>query len=137
MIGTRKLIGIDTNVILRAVLQDDDRQSAIANEMFQGLTAERRGFITQATLTETYWVLTRSVGISREESLEVIRRLVQTETLEFDDGELVVAALQAAEEGADFADALIDATMRMFGSTETVTFDRRASERLGWRLLDA
>lgn len=132
-----ELIGIDTNVILRGVLQDDERQSAAANALFRGLTERRRGFIAQATLTEVYWVLTRSVKVSREESLEVIHRLVQTETLEFDDAESVVEALHAADEGADFADALINATMRMFGATETVTFDRRASDRLGWRLLDA
>ena len=63
------------------------------------------------------------------------RRLVETEVLEFDDGESVVRALTLAEEGADFADALIEGTMELFGVDETVTFDRRASERIGWRLL--
>ncbi|REJ03964.1 PIN domain-containing protein [Microbacterium bovistercoris] len=132
-----ELIGIDTNVILRAVLRDDPRQSAAADEFFRGLGPNRRGFITQLTLAEVYWVLSRTASLSREESLEVIRRLMRTEVLEFDDGESVVEALQLAAEGADFADALINATMRMFGTTDTFTFDRGASRRLGWRLLDA
>ncbi|MFT4259874.1 hypothetical protein [Microbacterium sp.] len=46
-------------------------------------------------------------------------------------------ALAFAEEGADFADALINSTMEQFGAAETVTFDKSASERLGWRLLGA
>lgn len=132
-----ELIGIDTNVILRAILRDDPEQSAAADEFFRGLGPRRHGFITQVTLAEVYWVLTRSVRLSREDSLEVIRRLVRTEVLEFDDGESVVEALQLADEGADFADALINATMRMFGTTDTFTFDRGAAQCLGWRLLDA
>jgi predicted nucleic-acid-binding protein len=130
------LIGIDTNVILRAVLRDDDEQSRQADEFFHGLTPNRRGFITQVSLAEVYWVLSNTVRLPRDECLGVIRRLVQTEVLEFDDGESVVAALAVAEQGADFADALINASMRMFGTTENVTFDRGASRRLGWQLLE-
>lgn len=129
------MIGIDTNVVLRAVLRDDPLQSPAAAELFRGLTPERRGFITQVTLAETYWVLSRSKRLSRDTCLAVIRSLVETEVLEFDDDESVVRALTLAEEGADFADALIEATMEMFGVDETVTFDRDAAERLGWRLL--
>lgn len=136
MIGFgERLIGIDTNIVLRAVLQDDPEQSTRAAEFFRSLTDERRGFITQVTLAETYWVLSRAAGMPRDDCLTVIRRLVETEVLEFDDGESVVRALTLAEEGADFADALIEGTMELFGVDETVTFDRRASERIGWHLL--
>ena len=43
----------------------------------------------------------------------------------------------AREAGADFADALIQGAMELFGIDETVTFNRAAAERLGWTLLDA
>ena len=129
------MIGIDTNVVLRAVLRDDPHQSAIAARLFRELTASRRGFITQVTLAETYWVMARAKRLSRDTCLAVIRSLVETEVLEFDDGETVVRALTLAEEGADFADALIQATAELFGADETVTFDRDAAARLGWRLL--
>ncbi len=136
MIGLgAQLIGIDTNVLLRAILGDDDTQSPAARMLFRGLTVDSPGFITQVTLAETYWVLSRSLRMPRPQCLAIIRSLVETETLEFDDGESVVRALSLAEEGADFADALIEGTMELFGATETVTFDRDAAERLGWRLL--
>jgi predicted nucleic-acid-binding protein len=131
------LVGIDTNVILRAILDDDDIQSPAAKRLFRSLTRESAGFITQISLAEIYWVLARAERLSRTECLTVIRALVETEVLEFDDGESVVRALTLAEEGADFADALIEGTMEMFGVTETVTFDREAASRLGWRVLGA
>lgn len=136
MIGAdSRLTCIDTNVILRAVLGDDPVQSPLARMLFRSLTPARQGFITQVALAETYWVLSRSKRMPRLTCLAVIRRLVETEVLEFDDGETVVRALTLAEEGADFADALIQGTMELFGADETVTFDLDAAERLGWRLL--
>ncbi|MFV0408085.1 MAG: PIN domain-containing protein [Propioniciclava sp.] len=92
--------------------------------------------ISQVTLVEVYWVLSHSVRMPRMQYLAVLRSLVSTQVLEFDDGESVVRALALAEEGADFADTLIEGTMGLFGATETVTFDRNAAKNLGWRLLD-
>lgn len=129
------MTGIDTNVMLRAVLHDDPVQSPVAAALFRSLTREAPGFITQVSLAEFYWVLSRSQRMPRDECLKVIRSLIETEVLEFDDGETVVRALSLAEEGADFADAIIEGTMNLFGTTETVTFDHDAAERLGWRLL--
>lgn len=137
MIGRSGRTGIDTNVLLRVLLQDDPMQGPIAARVFRGLTPQSPGFVTQVTLAETYWVLSRAKRLPRATCLAVIRRLVETESLEFDDGEGVVRALSLAEAGADFADALIQGAMALFGVNETVTFDRRAAERLGWTLLDA
>lgn len=138
MSGPRsRLTGIDTNVLLRVLLQDDPVQGPIAARFFRELGTDSPGFITQVTLAETYWVLARAKRLPRATCLAVIRRLVETEVLEFDDGEGVVRALSLAEAGADFADALIQGAMELFGVDETVTFDRAAAERLGWTLLDA
>ena len=138
MSGPRsRLTGIDTNVLLRVLLQDDPVQGPIAARFFRELGTDSPGFITQVTLAETYWVLARAKRLPRATCLAVIRCLVETEVLEFDDGEGVVRALSLAEAGADFADALIQGAMELFGVDETVTFDRAAAERLGWTLLDA
>lgn len=132
-----ELIGIDTNVLLRVVLQDDPIQSPLAAALIRSLNRSRRGFITAVTLAEAYWVLSRGARLQRTTCLALIRRLVETASLEFDDDEGVARALQLAEDGADFADALIHETMQQFRTTETVTFDRGAAEKLGWRLLEA
>lgn len=130
------MLGIDTNVLVRAFAEDRDGQAAAAaRELLLGLTAEDPGFIAQVTMAELYWVLSRTYGHSRRDCLAVIRGLVETESMEFDDGEGLVRALTLAEDGADFADSLIQSAMELFGVRETVTFDRTASRKLGWRLL--
>ena len=131
------MIGVDTNVLLRYLLRDDESQYALAQRAVSSFTRDNPGFITQVTLAEVYWVLSRGMRLGRLECLRVVRALIQNEALEFDDGESVVRALHLAEGGADFADALIEGTMNLFGVTETVTFDRDAAQRLGWRDLTA
>lgn len=130
------MIGIDTSVLVRAVAEQDDAvAAAAARDLLSSLTIDDPGFITQVTMAELYWVLSRSYGYDRTSCLAVVQGLVRTQSLEFDDGEGVVRALHLAEGGADFADALIQGTMEQFGAHETVTFDRSAARRLGWRLL--
>ncbi|WP_137846382.1 type II toxin-antitoxin system VapC family toxin [Microbacterium sp. 2FI] len=130
-----RLTGIDTNVLLRYLVRDDEPQYALAARFVEALTPAAPGFVTQVTLAEIAWVLSRRYRFEKHECLAVIRSLVETEVLEFEDGETVVRALTLAEEGADFADALIHASSEVFGVDETVTFDRHAAEALGWRLL--
>lgn len=131
------LIGIDTNVLVRAFAEREDAVAAeSAREFLRGLTPQTPGFITQVALAEFYWVLSRTYRIDRASCLGIIQRLVTTDSLEFDDCEGVVRALTLAEDGADFADALIQGAMELFSARETVTFDRRAARKLGWRLLN-
>lgn len=130
------MIGLDTNVLVRYLVRDDEGQFQRAAALLTALTRDRPGFVTQVTLVELYWVLTRSYAYPRDSALTVISQLASSEALEFDDAEGVVRALTLAHDGADFADALIQGAMELFGVTETVTFDRRAAGSLGWRLLD-
>lgn len=129
------MIALDTNVIVRFFSDDDAEQHEKAVQRFATLTRSCPGFISQPVIVETLWVLSRTYGLTRRECIDALWVLVQSDEIAFDDGECVVEALYAAEDGADFADALIQANARQFQVTETVTFDRAASNRLGWRLL--
>lgn len=129
------MIGIDTNVLVRLLVRDDEAQAVAAERFAAELTPQRPGFVTQVVMVEMYWVLSRAYGLPVGECLAHIRALVASEDLEFDDGEGLVRALTLAEAGADFADALIQGANELFGVAETVTFDRRAGRRLGWRVL--
>ncbi len=129
------MIGIDTNVLVRALTDIGHPQHAPAARFLESRTEADPGFITHVTLVELYWVLRKSYGVDRESILAVIRGLVETPVFEFEDGESVVRALALASEGADFADALLQGSMELFGIPETVTFDSDAGRRLGWRLL--
>lgn len=129
------MLGIDTNVLVRALADVGHPHHEPAKEILTGLTEDEPGFVTQVTLAELYWVMTKSLGVDRATRLQVVRGLIETPSLEFDDAEGVVRALSLAEAGADFPDALIQGAMELFGVDETVTFDKAASQRLGWRLL--
>lgn len=131
------MIGVDTNVILRHVLRDDAEQTPQATAFLDTLTRDRPGFVTHVVLVEIDWVLKRGYKLSREARLAVIRGLIATRELEFEDGESVVRALALAEDGADFADSLIAASAELFGVREVATFDRDAAKRIGWCLLEA
>lgn len=131
------LTGIDTNVLLRYLTRDDAAQHAAAERFLLSLTEDSPGFITQVTLVEVYRTLTRSFRYDKGKTLTVIRGLLESTTLEFEDGEGVILALHLAEEGADFADALIHQTAQQFGASTTVTFDRKAADTLGWTLLES
>lgn len=134
-LSTPSLVYLDTNVLLRAFFDDDPIQSALARDLLSSLSPERLGFITFVTLTEMYWVMGSAHRIPKSKCLEVMRRLASIPVLEFEDGEGFVQAITLAEEGADFADALIHVTAQQFLADEVVTFDRKAAARFGWRLL--
>jgi predicted nucleic-acid-binding protein len=129
------LIGVDTNVLLRWISRDDARQAGVADEFFEGLTKENRGFVSQISLVELAWALKRSYGFSTTRTLDVLEELLRSEELQFDEEEGAWRALLEARAGADFADALIADSFDLYGCTEAVTFDRHAARRFGWRLL--
>lgn len=129
------LIALDTNVILRYLVQDDEIQSPTADAFFDELSTERPGFISLVVVAELAWVLRRSYGLSRDRMLDLIDQLLASAGLEFEEGETVWRAVLQARGGADLADALIADTAEVFGCEEVVTFDRQAAERLGMRLL--
>lgn len=125
------MIGLDTNVLVRYVVQDDSAAFGVAASIMNRLSEESPGFITQVTLAEFYWVLSRSYHYPREACLAVIAQLVSTRSLEFDDAEGAVRALTLAEAGADFPHALIESALELFGVTETMTVDRALPDASG------
>lgn len=129
------MIALDTNVLARHLLQDDARQTQAARRLLAELTQESPGFVSLTVITELYWVLERALKRPKAEVHRMFDALLRALEIEIEDGESVGEALEQARGGADFADALIDATSRLYGADETVTFDRDAAQRFGWRLL--
>lgn len=127
------MIALDTNVLVRILLDDDPQQHAAARRLLDSLSIERPGYVSSVVLVETYWVLVRTRGIDASTVLAAFRRMQATP--EFRGPARLVDALDAADSGADFADALIDASARSAGVRTIATFDKRAARRLGWTLL--
>ena len=120
------MVGIDTNVIVRYLTQDDPKQSAVATRFIEGrLSAENPGFVSTVTLCEVVWVLAESYGADRTRIRDVVEGLLATKQLVIERSELVWKALRAWEGvSADFSDALIGQLAIFHGAEKTVTFDR-------------
>jgi predicted nucleic-acid-binding protein len=131
------VIGLDTNVIVRFLAQDDDIQSPIATRLMSRLSRERPGFVSAVVLAEVTGVLSRSYKASRADIAAAVEGLLRAAEIVVENAPAAYRALGAyqAATSAEFADALIAETAALAGASETVTFDERASAELAMRQL--
>lgn len=115
-------ITADTNVLLRAVVADDEAQGAKAVEALD--SAEMVAVGLQA-LCEFVWVLARRYGVSRADIAAAIRRLMETRNVAIN-RPAVEAGLAVLEAGGAFADGVIAYEGEWAGAETFVSFDRRA-----------
>ena len=121
------MIGLDTNVLVRYVMQDDPRQSPKATRLLESLSAEQPGFVPVVVMVELVWVLSGSYDLSRAQIATVLDTLLRSKELVVDRAELVAQALQRYSAGsADFSDALIERIAHAAGCTATMSFDTGA-----------
>ncbi len=130
------MIGLDTNVLVRYVTQDDPIQSAKATAWIEErLTPENPGFISVIAMAETVWVLARTYGVGDQDIAATIERLLQADVLVVENEQQVFAAMVTLKENqGSFADALIAALGVKAGCSCTLTFDRRALRLSGFKL---
>jgi predicted nucleic-acid-binding protein len=130
------MIGLDTNVVVRFVTQDDPVQSLRANALIETrLTEDEPGFISVVALAETVWVLDRAYRYSDVEIAAVIERLLQTRTFVVENEVEVFLAMTALKQGrASFTDALVGALGARAGCSVTLTFDQKAARLSGFAL---
>lgn len=131
------MIGLDTNVLVRFIMQDDPIQSRhVRNIIERRLTTQNPGFISLASILETSWVLESVYQQSRKQVAEAIRRILQVETFVIQNEQEVYTAMIALETGqGSFGDALIAALGSWAGCASTLTFDRKASRIHGFELI--
>jgi predicted nucleic-acid-binding protein len=122
------MIGLDTNILVRYLTQDDPVQAHQATEVIeQRLTEAEPGFISMVAMVEMVWVLGRYYRFASEQIANVIERILQAETLVVEGERDVFAAMTALRDGrGEFADALIGALSANAGCSRVLTFDRRA-----------
>ena len=131
------MIGLDTNIIIRYVMRDDEPQAQAADTLIEGFTAQDPGCISHITLVEVWWVLTRVYKLKDADVAAFLDTLLNTASLALQNPDLVHKALRAVKTNhADFADALIAAVDADAGCTETKTFDTKAAKRAGMTLLN-
>lgn len=127
------MIGLDTNVLVRYLAQDDARQSSIATRLIENtLTETSPGFVSMIVLIETVWVMEDLYGADRARVTAIIDTLLRARTVVVEDAEIAWRALEAFRAGrADFADCMISAFATAAGCTVVYTFDKVAARDSG------
>ncbi len=130
------MTGLDTNVIVRYIVQDDAEQSAAAARVFDSFTTDMPGYVSLVAVVELVWVLESCYFVGRAEIEAVVESLLRSRELVVEETELVWRALQTfSRSKAEFADCLIEQSGRIAGCEYTVTFDQRAARATGMELL--
>ena len=122
------MIGLDSNILVRYLTQDDPIQSPKATEVIERrLTEENPGFVSIVAMVETVWVLDRAYELATNEIAVAVERMLQTSVLVVENEQQVFTAMIALKEGrGSFADALIVALGARVGCSRTLTFDQKA-----------
>ena len=122
------MIGLDTNILLRAVLDDDVQQSKLAREVLLNLSDENPGFVSIPVLLEFFWTLSSYHNVPKADALHQVRQLIEVQYITCENIEQIAQALYwTVNTGAGFIDALVAALNKAHGCTHTVTFDKKAA----------
>jgi predicted nucleic-acid-binding protein len=131
------VIGLDTNVVVRYIAQDDVAQAKKATKLIESLSPESPGYIPLVTVVELVWVLESCYAQNRAEVVAVLDTLLRTKQLMVENVAVVSQALKIFAMGkADFADCLIARSALAANCTHTVTFDKAAANHAGMQLLE-
>ncbi|HET8789728.1 MAG TPA: type II toxin-antitoxin system VapC family toxin [Modicisalibacter sp.] len=130
------MIGLDTNVLVRYIAQDDPVQSAKASALIESLSGDSMGFIAMVSIVELVWVLQSCYQSTKSEVVVVLETILRTKELTVEHAEIVWQALRRfVEAKADFADCLIERCANAAECEYTVTFDAKAASTGGMRHL--
>jgi predicted nucleic-acid-binding protein len=128
--------GLDTNILIRYLVQDDSVQSPKAGAIIESFTAEQQGYICLPALVEMVWVLTSCYDMEKAGLLSVLDLLLRTRTLLLAQADAVRRAVDLFRSSkADFEDCLILHCCDAARCKETVTFDVGAAKMAGMRLI--
>lgn len=126
------MIGLDTNVLLRYLVQDDPAQSPRATQVIERrLTKQNPGFVSLVCILEIVWVLGSLYRRSSGQIADHLEMILAADTLAVQNEQEVYQALVALRNGSGtFEDALIGALGAWWGCSATLTFDENAAKRL-------
>lgn len=115
------MIAVDTNIVLRYLLQDDEERSPKASKLFEG---DEKILITDVVLVETLWILKgQRYGLSKDTLTDVVQALIEDTNIVFEDSHAVWCALDdyINGSGSEFSDALIVNKSQRFGNKTKLT----------------
>lgn len=131
------MTGIDTNILVRYIVQDDAAQTPTATAFVERYcTVQTPGWISCIVLSEFAWLLARGYRYAKADVVKVLRLLLSTKQLRVESEMQAWLALRDYQQGsADYPDYLIAYRNRQQGCTQTVTFDRKAAKHPFFEML--
>ena len=128
------MLGIDTNVLVRFLVRDEEAQFEKARKQInREVAAGSTVLVNQLVLLETEWVLRSRYSLAKNLIIQAISGLLNASDVRFEDEPAVEEALFIwKDSAADFADCLIGAKNRRLGCRATATFDMKASKLPGF-----
>ncbi len=128
------MIGLDTNVLIRFLVEDDANQTARAARFLERCARSGEAlYVSDVVVCELVWVMQSAYEISRSEIVRILESLLKARQLTFQDADLLVRALGRFAKGkADFADYVIAERARRAGCLQVATFDRALLKEAGF-----
>ena len=128
------MIGLDTNVIVRHLVEDDEAQTRRATRLIEAAIARDEGlFISDIVMCETVWVLSSAYRFSRSEIADALATLLRARSVVFTSTDHLARSLEAFRNGkGDFADYLIRELAQAAGTDTVATFDRSLLKEPGF-----
>ena len=127
------MIGLDTNVVIRYLVQDDPEQSKKTNQLIEKAIKDGEIlWICQLTLCEIFWVLESCYDLTKEELISTLSALLQTRQIRIEQEDIAWAALRDYEKSSKvgFSDCLIGRQNAYHECICTYTFDKEATKHL-------
>jgi predicted nucleic-acid-binding protein len=128
------MIAVDTNVLVRFLVEDDLNQSRQAARLIEKAVASGEPlFISDIVMCETVWVLASAYGLPRAEIAHALGGLLRAKSLVFASTDRLASSLDAYRRGkGDFADYLIREHAQAHGADRVATFDRALLKEPGF-----
>lgn len=114
------MIALDTNILLRLLLEDDDKQTPIARK----LISNNLCFVSDTVILEVSWVLLKSLKMPRMTVHDTLLALMSSENLSFDDRSRLETSLYRFGQGMDLPDAMHLMRAEAVNATSLATFDQ-------------
>lgn len=129
--------GIDTNILIRYIIQDMPEQSMKATKFLERhCTVDNPGHISLIVLCEIVWVLRKAYSYRKEDILNVLLMILSAAEFSFESPAIAWEAMRQYKNGvADFADYLIGELNKSNGCVATITFDKQMGKSSNFKLL--
>ena len=130
------MIGLDTNILVRYVMQDDPIQSKkVTNFIENNLSEEQLGYIPLIALAEFIWVLKSCYGLTKDNLIDAIEALLSTKQFLVERKDVAWKAMRIYQQNSgDYSDTLIAVIAKNDGCSDVITFDKKA-QCIGMTLL--